>query len=173
MRVAGDPASMMGAIRREIAAIDPTVPISEDYPLSRRIEFEFQSVRMARALLVSFGALALFLTAVGLYGVLAFGVSQRTREVGIRMALGATRRDVAVLVLREGLLTAFAGSLIGLVVAWAAARSIGAVLYGVQRHDPGVFLVAPMILILVALVAIYLPARRAARVSPMTALRYE
>jgi putative ABC transport system permease protein len=173
VRVAGDASAMMMEIRRAISAVDPAVPISEDYPLSRRIEFEFQSVGLARALLVSFGALALFLSAVGLYGVLAFGVSQRTREVGIRIALGASRADVARLVLREGLLTAVAGSVLGVVLAWAAARSIGALLYGVQRHDPGAFLVAPIILILVALVASYLPARRAARVSPLTALRYE
>jgi putative ABC transport system permease protein len=163
----------MPAIRRAIAAVDPAVPISEDYPLSRRLEFEFQSVRMARALLVSFGTLALFLSAVGLYSVLAFGVSQRTRELGIRVALGATRRDVAALVLREGLRTAFAGCVIGLALAWATARSVGALLYGVERHDPVVFLVAPLTVILVAFVAIFLPARRAARVSPMTALHYE
>lgn len=173
VRVAGDARAMMAGIRREVAAVDAAVPISEDYPLSRRIEFEFQPVSMARALLVSFGALALFLSAVGLYAVLAFGVSQRTREVGIRIALGASRRDIAVLVLREGLLTAIAGSVLGLALAWATARSMGALLYGVQWHDPMSFLGATLVVILVALVASYLPSRRAARVSPLTALRYE
>jgi predicted permease len=173
VRVTGDAGAMMTMIRREVAAVDPAVPISEDYPLSRRIEFEFQPVRVARALLVSVGALALFLSAIGLYGVLAFNVSKRTREIGIRMALGAGKRDVAVLVLREALATAVAGSVLGIMLAWAAAQSMGALLYGVRRHDPGSLLLAPVILILVAVVASYLPARRASRVSPQTALRYE
>lgn len=173
VRVAGDAAAMMVPIRRAVAAIDPAVPISEDYPLSSRLAFEFQSVRMARTMLVTFGALALFLSAIGLYGVLAFNVSQRTREIGVRIALGARRRDVSTLVLRDGLVTTIAGALLGLGAAWASAQSLGALLYGVRWHDPGAFLFAPLILIVVALVASYLPARRAARVSPLTALRYE
>jgi ABC-type antimicrobial peptide transport system permease subunit len=153
--------------------VDPSVPLSEDYPLGDRLAFEFQPVRMARALFVSVGGLALFLSAVGLYGVLAFGVSQRTREVGVRMALGATSRAVAGLVLREGLLTAIGGTLPGLVLAWTSARSMGALLYGVQGHDAAAFLVAPLVILPVAVAASCLPAWRAARVSPLAALRHE
>jgi putative ABC transport system permease protein len=173
VRVSGDAASMMSTIRRAIAAIDSDVPISEDYPLSSRVSHEFQSVRMARTMLGSFAALALALSAVGLYGVLAFMVGQRTREIGVRIALGASRRDIAALVVRQAAALTLTGAALGLGVAWVSAELMASLLYGVESRDMLAFTAAPAILIAVSLAAIYLPVRRAARVSPLTALRYE
>jgi predicted permease len=173
VRVAGDPATMLLLIRKEIAAVNPDVPISEDRPLTEWLDYSFQPVRVASTMLICFGALALFLSALGLYGVLAFTVSQRTREIAIRIALGAERSDVARLVVREGALLALAGAALGLIAAFASARFLASLLYGVLPYDPLTFLVGPVVLVGVALLASYLPARRAMRVDPMVALRYE
>jgi len=173
VRVSGDAAAMMPAIRRTVAAVDPAVPISEDYPLSVRMSHEFQDVRMARTMLVSFAVLALVLSAIGLYGVLAFMVAERTREIGVRMALGAQRGDVTALVLRQALGLTLPGAALGLIAAWMSAEFVASLLYGIESRDILAFTVAPLVLIVVALVASYLPARRAARVSPIAALRYE
>ncbi len=173
VRVAGDAHAMMAAIRREVAAVDPNVPMHENYPFSDLVAYMFQPVRMARTMLVAFGGLALFLTSIGLYGVLAFTVSQRTREIGIRVALGAERRDVAGLVMREGIRMTLAGAALGLAGAWLSTRVLGNLLYGIDAHDLTAFIVAPAVLVLVALAASYFPARRAARVSPLTALRHQ
>ena len=173
IRVNGDAAAMMPAIRRAIAAIDPAVPISEDYPLSQRVRYEFQPVERARTLIAVFAALALTLSAIGLYSVLAFAVSQRTREIGVRIALGASHRDVAGLVLRDGLRMVAGGAALGIAVAWLSARLVASLLYGVEARDATTFLAAPAVLVAVALIACYLPARRAASVSPVNALKYE
>jgi predicted permease len=173
VRVAGDPRAMLPQIRREIMAVDANVPISEDRPFSDALAERFQPVRMASTFLICFGALALLLSAIGLHGILAFTVSQRTREIGIRMALGAERRDVAGMILRQAGWLALAGALIGLIAAVASARFLASYLYGVRPHDPWVFLAAPVVLLGVALLASYLPARRAMGVDPMAALRHE
>ena len=173
VRVSGDAAAMMPTIRRAIAAIDPAVPISEDYPLSQRVKFEFQPVERARTLISGFALVALLLSAVGLYAVLAFAVGQRSREIGVRMALGASPSTVARLVVREGLAMTLLGAALGLVAAWMSARVVNSLLYGVEPRDPMAFLAAPAVLIGVALLACYLPARRAARVDPTVALRSE
>jgi predicted permease len=173
IRVAGDAPQMMSAIRRAVAAVDPNVPISEDYPLSDRVAYMYQSVRMARTLLVSLGAVALFLSAVGLYGVLAFSVSQRTREIGIRVALGAGHRSVARLIMGEGLRVGLIGAVAGVAGAWMSARFVSGLLYGIDTHDPLAFVAAPLILLAVAVAAAYLPARRAANIPAVAALRRE
>jgi putative ABC transport system permease protein len=173
VRVASDATAMMPTIRRAIAALDPAVPISEDYPLSLRVRYEFQPVERARTLIGVFALLALALSAIGLYSVLAFAVGQRTREIGVRMALGASHRDVSRLVLREGLGIAAVGTLLGLLAAWMSAALVASLLYGVDARDASTFVAAPVILIVVALTACYIPARRAARVSPIAALKYE
>jgi predicted permease len=173
IRVTGDAAAMMPAIRRAISAIDPAVPISEDYPLSQRVKYEFQPVERARTLLGIFAALALTLSAIGLYSVLAFAVSQRTREIGVRIALGASRRDLTRLVLGDGLRMVAVGAALGVAAAWLSARLVASLLYGVDTRDAAAFLAAPAVLIAVALIACYFPARRAARVSPIAALKYE
>jgi putative ABC transport system permease protein len=172
VRADGDPRAMLPQIRHEIMAVDANVPISEDLPFSDALADRFQPVRMASTFLICFGALALLLSAIGLHGILAFIVSQRTREIGIRMALGAERRDVAGMILRKAGCLVLAGAMVGLIAAVASARFLASVLYGVRPHDPLVFLVAPVVLLGVALLASYLPARRAMGVAPMAALRH-
>jgi predicted permease len=173
IRVAGDPRAMMPAIRRELAAVDPAVPLSEDYPLSDRIGFNFQPVRVATAMFLSFGGVALFLSAIGLYGVLAFTARHRTREIAIRLALGANRATVLRQVLSQGAMLAAFGVIMGCATTVAAVRLLESLLYGVGRYDSAAFIAGPALLALVSLAASYLPARSAARVDPATALRAE
>jgi ABC-type antimicrobial peptide transport system permease subunit len=173
IRVTGDPRAMLRTIRREIAAIDPDVPISEDRPLTEWLDYTFGPVRAARTMLLSFSVLAVFLSAIGLYGVLASTVSQRTREIAIRMALGADRRDVGRLVVRQGAALALAGAAIGLGAALLSGRALAGFLYGIGWYDPVTVAATCAGLLGVALLAAYLPARRAMRVDPMVALRYE
>ena len=124
-------------------------------------------------LLSIFGALALILASVGLYGVIAFSVAQRTREIGVRMALGARPADVLRLVLNEGLALVAAGLVVGIGAALALTRLLAGMVYGVSLHDPLVFLAVNVLLVGISLMACYLPARRAMRVEPVVALRYE
>jgi predicted permease len=173
VRVAGDAAPMMRDILRAVASVDASVPVSEAYPLRDRVAYAFQPVRLARAMLTSFALLALLLSAVGLYGVLAFSVVQRTREIGIRVALGATRADVITLVMREGLTVTAIGAAVGLFAAWHAAQFVAALLFGLAARELTAFAAATALLLVVALVASYLPARRAAGVSPLAAIRTE
>ncbi len=173
VRVAGDAAAMLPALRREIAAVDPNVPIAEDYPLTLRLEHTFKPLRVARSMLTGVGFLAVLLSAIGLYGGLAYNVARRTREIAIRIALGADRRSVAGLVLRQGAGLTLAGVAIGLAGAFVASRFLSSLLYGVDPHDRLTFIAVPAALCAVALLASYIPARRATRVDPMIALRYE
>ena len=173
VRVAGDARAMLPQIRRAIAAVDPAVPLSEDFALTDRLSFVYQPVRMARAIVTAFGTLALVLTVIGLYGVLSFTVTQRTREIGLRVALGAERRHVAALVLRDAVTMALAGIAIGVIAAIPSSRLLLTLLYGVGPADAPALITAPLLVLAVALLAAFIPARRAANVSPMTALRYE
>jgi len=173
VRVAGDPRAMLGRIRQVIAGVDADVPISEDRPLTEWLDYTFLPVRAAGAFLTCLAGLALFLSAIGIYGVLASAVSQQTREIAIRMALGAERADVAKMVVRQGAVLALTGTAIGLAAALAAARLLTTFLYGVSERDLITTLGMPAVVMGVALAASYLPARRAMRVDPMTALRYE
>jgi putative ABC transport system permease protein len=173
VRVAGDPAAMLGMLRREIAAVDPNVPISEDHPLTLRLEHTFKALRVARAMLTGVGSLAVLLSAIGLYGGLAYNVARRTREIAIRIALGADRVTVAGLVLGQGARLTIAGVAIGLTGAFIASRFLSSLLYGVNPHDRLTFVAVPITLCAVALLASYIPARRAIRVDPMIALRSE
>jgi putative ABC transport system permease protein len=122
-------------------------------------------------LLSLFGSVALVLSAIGIYGVLAFGVAQRVREFGIRQALGADTRSILVLVFKQGLLTAAIGIAIGLAGAWGLSRFMQTMMFGVATHDPMVFAGVPVLLLIVSVVACYIPARRATRVDPIVALR--
>jgi len=173
VRVAGDPQKMLPVLRRAVVAVDPDVPISEDVPLTQQVNAVYMPVLLTSAVLTYAGLLALFLSMLGLYGVLAFTVGQRTREIGIRMALGAERLDVLRLIVTQGLRLALAGVGIGLLASFFATRLVKSLLYGVSATDPMTFALIAGLLLVVALLACWLPARRATRVDPMIALRYE
>ena len=173
IRVVGDPSAMLPLIRHEIAAVDPNVPISEDMPMMEQVNAHYMPVHLASTVLVWSGAMALFLSAIGLYGVLAFAVNRRTREIGIRIALGATRKDVITLVLRHGIALTLVGTGIGLLAALIATRLLSSWLYGVPAKDPLTFAAAALLLVGIAFLACYIPARRATKVDPMVALRHE
>jgi predicted permease len=171
VRVSGDPAAMMDEVRQAITGVDAAVPISEAYPLSERVAYMFQPLRMARLVLTAFAALAVGLCAVGLYGVLAFSVTERTREIGVRLAVGANEAQIARLMLREAMTVVGAGIGVGLVAAWNATQVAGSLLYGIRPRELAAFAVAPIAIGLAGILASYLPVRRATRVSPLTALR--
>jgi ABC-type antimicrobial peptide transport system permease subunit len=120
-----------------------------------------------------FGLLALFLSAVGVYGVMAYMVSQQTREIGIRMALGAERQNVLIMIFRSGMTTIGAGLMVGLPIAWGFARLMASLIFGVTANDATTFVSIPLALIAAASLAIYIPARRATKIDPIVALRYE
>jgi predicted permease len=168
------PAASIGAsMRREVAAIDPTVPLYNIESLQALLDRQTASGRFASTLLSVFGTAALLLTAIGLYGALAFLVSLRLREMGIRIALGATQARVVRGIIAHGLRLAIGGAAIGLVAAWLLTRWIATQLYGVGSHDPLVFAVVPALMLAVAAAASWVPARRAARADPQIALRTE
>ena len=174
VRVAsGDPLALVSAIKREIQAIDPAQPVAQISTMEKNIGASLAARRLIMSLLGAFASLALLLASVGLYGVMALSVTQRTRELGIRMALGAARRDVFRLVLGQGVFLVALGIILGLIGAVAASRAFGSVLYNVGALDLPAFAIAIISLISVALVACVLPARRATQVDPMIALRAE
>ncbi|MGH9486914.1 MAG: ABC transporter permease [Terriglobales bacterium] len=173
VRTAGKPMALLPAVRRDIHDIDPNLPLAWPTTESRTIDQLLFSERMLAKLASLFGALALLLAAIGLYALLAQEVTGRTQEIGIRMALGAERRQVLGLVLRLGAGLAVVGIGCGLAGAWAATRYLHSQLYGVGPTDPVTLGAASVILLTIALVACWLPARRATRVDPMVALRYE
>lgn len=173
VRVAGDAAAMVPMVLRAASNADPLVPVSETHTLRERVAYMFQPVRVARLLLTSAAALALALCAVGLYGVLAFSVTQRTREIGLRVAIGATRRQIGVMVMRDAMVVVALGVGSGLAAAWYATHLMSSLLFGVGSHDPAAFAMAPILIVVVTAIATYLPARRATRVTPLSALRLE
>ena len=168
-------AEALQAVRAEIRATDAQLPIMMLKTLDAHIteSASLWMVRVGAAIFTAFGALALLLAVVGVYGVKAYTVAQRTHEIGIRKALGATTGHTLRLILREGLVLTFAGLAIGLVLAAGVARLLSSLLYEVSALDPLAFIVAPLILAAASLIATYLPARRAASVAPITALRHE
>jgi predicted permease len=173
IRPSVDPASLVGAVRNEAQALDRRVPLFGVKTMAQHKTFALWAPNMAATFSLAFGALALLLSAVGLYSVMAYVVSQRTREVGIRMALGANRADVMKLITKQGMLLAIVGVALGFVLALALAQVISSLLIGVSGYDVSTFIVVPVLLTAVALVACYLPARRATKVDPLVALRYE
>ncbi len=173
VRVLGDPLAAIARLRQEAVAVDPDVHIGQEMPLLERTKMSYQSERMVGSLLSFTGLLALFLSAIGLYGVLAYAVSQRTREIGIRMALGAQTGDVLKQVLGHGMKLAALGMAIGLGGALALTRLLKSLLYGVSATDPVSFAAIALLLTGAALLACYLPARRATKVDSMVALRHE
>ena len=170
---AGNPASVAAGIRNEVQSLERNLPVSNPMPVSESISNSLYAARMGAILLGVFGSLALLLAAVGLYGVMSFSVSRRTRELGIRMALGAQAIDVFRLVLRQGMTLVIAGIALGLIAAAMITRLLTSFLYGISATDKVTFAIIPVILGLVAFLACYLPARRATKVDPLVALRYE
>jgi predicted permease len=159
------------ALRSTVSNLDPDAPVSEVRPMTQLVAASAGETRAATLLLSIFAGIALLLGAVGIYGVTSYAVTQRLREYGIRMALGARGRDVRGLVLRKGMLLSLAGTVPGLLLAAAGARALSGLLYGVSATDPLTFLAVPLLLTAIALLAAYLPAHRAARVDPMSAIR--
>jgi putative ABC transport system permease protein len=173
VRTAGDPHALVAAVRSAVQAMDANAPVfgvmtAEEY-MSRSVA----STRFNVTLLATFAAVALVLTAVGLYGVISFSVSRSTREIGIRVALGAQGRDALRHVMRRGMVLTLAGVGLGLVAAYGLTRVMTSLLFGVGATDPATFAGVTLLLVAVAALACYLPARRATKVDPMVALRYE
>jgi putative ABC transport system permease protein len=173
LRVLRDPKALAAAVRREVQAIDPEQPISQVTTMEENISNSLAARRLTMALLGAFAGLALVLASVGLYGVMALSVTQRTRELGIRLALGAPRRNVFRLVLGQGAMLVSLGIGLGLLGALAASRALSSVLYGVGALDLSALAIAIFSLAFVALLACWLPARRATLVDPIQALRAE
>jgi predicted permease len=171
VRTTGDPLRLVGAARREVATVAPTWMIERPRTLEENIGASLLPQRIAAGLLGAFGVVALLLAAVGLYGVVAFAVAQRTREIGIRVALGAQSGEVLGLMLRQGLTLAGIGLLVGVPLAFVVARLVSGFLIGTSVADPVVFGGAAGLLGFVTLLASYVPARRASKVDPMAALR--
>src|SRR6185503_6999183 len=162
------------AIRSELLALDSTLAVNEISPMTAQIANTLAATRLASTLISIFGLVALLLATIGLYGVMAWIVSRRTREVGIRMALGAQSGDVLKLMLKHGMILITIGVVAGLITAFIATRLIDTQqLYGVRATDPFTFAAIALLLTVVSLLACYLPARRATKVDPLVALRYE
>lgn len=173
VRVAGRPQNLEAAVRRALADIDPSLDVLDVISLREQVTRNFNQNRLIAWLTELFGVLALMLASVGLYGVTAYSVARRTSEIGIRIALGANRGNVLALVLRGGLLQLALGLGIGIPVALAGGRLLASQLYGVKSHDPAILALAAVILAACALFAGFVPARRAASIDPMRALRTE
>ncbi|MDQ3253843.1 MAG: ABC transporter permease, partial [Acidobacteriota bacterium] len=173
VRTEQEPQALIGAVRREIHAVDREVAISQVRTMTQMMSAALAERRFALLLLGIFAAVALALAAVGLYGVMAYAVAASTHEFGIRMALGAQTRDVLQLVFRQGVALALIGVCVGLIASIALTRLMKSLLYGVSATDPLTFAGVALLLVAVALLACYLPARRATKVDPMIALRYE
>lgn len=173
VRTSGDPAAMSRLVAAEVAAIDPSQPVAEVRAMRDLVAADLDQSRFTMLLIGAFAAAALLLAAIGLYGVIAVGVTERTREIGVRMALGADRRNVIGMVMRGGLLPAAIGLVAGLVAALALGRLLASLLYGVAPTDPATIAGGAAFLTIVTAIASYLPARRAARLDPAVTLRAE
>ena len=173
VRTSADPAALAAAVRRAVREIDNTQPVYDVNTMAQILSDSLASQRLSMLLLSIFAAGAVVIAAVGIYGVMSYAVIQRTHELGIRLALGAQPRDVLRLVIRQGMLLASAGVAVGLVGALLLTRVMATLLYGVRPTDPATFGAVSLLLLVVALAACFIPARRATRVDPLIALRYE
>jgi len=173
MRTNGDPRNFVGALRHEVQQLDRAVPMSAVKTMEQHMTWPLWGPSLAATLALAFGVIALLLSSIGLYSVMAYVVSQRTKEVGIRMALGASRHDVLKMITSQGMRLAIVGAALGLVLALLLAKVMSSLLIGVSGYDVTTFVIVSVVLSVVAFVASYLPARRATKVNPLVALRYE
>jgi predicted permease len=173
VRTQGDPGAVYGAVRSLVAQIDPELPVHDMRPMEQVVAETMASRRLTLWLVGSFAALALVLASVGIYGVMSYAVTERVHEIGVRMALGAQRRDVLRLVVGHGMRHAAIGLVLGSVAAFFAAHAMTTLLFGIRPGDPLTYIGIAVVLALAALAACYIPARRATTVDPMVALRYE
>jgi predicted permease len=173
IRYSGDSAGLVRQVRVAMAAVDPGVLVTEFKPLHELVDRSMTQQRMLAQLSSAFAVLAALLACVGIYGVMSYGITRRTNEFGIRMAMGAKGRDVLGLVLREAAMLAAIGVVCGLVIALASGRLVNGVLFGLQPHDPLAIGIATALMVVVALLSGWVPARRATRIDPMAALRHE
>jgi predicted permease len=173
VRTNGRPEAVISSVRGQVQSLDTNLVLTNVNTIEELIDQGLWAPRVGAALLSAFGALALLLAVVGVYGVLSYSVNQQTREIGIRMAMGAQTGRVLRLVVGQGMRLALAGLILGLVIALAAMRVLSTLLFGVSAHDPLIFVGVSLVLATAAILACYIPARRATRVDPMVALRYE
>jgi putative ABC transport system permease protein len=173
IRAAGDPLALTNAVRETVREVDDNLPVTDVKTQVMQARESLTQERLFAGLLSFFGVLAVLLAAIGLYGVMAYSVAQRTQEIGIRMALGAQTGNVLRLVIWQGMKLVLVGLFVGALGAYALKQVIESQLYGVQANDPTTFVVVGALLTIIALLACYIPARRATKVDPMVALRYE
>ncbi len=173
VRTTMDPLSMTGTLRKEVQALDKELPVFDVKPMEQRIVESTGARRLVMFLLGVFALVALILASVGIYGVMAYAVTQRTHEIGIRMALGASRGDILRLVIRQGMLLVVVGVALGLLVSFAVTRFMSGLLFGVMPNDPATLFGVSLLLAAIAFIACLVPALRAMKVDPMVALRYE
>jgi putative ABC transport system permease protein len=173
IRTQGDPTALAGAVRKEVQAIDKDQPVAAVKTMAEWLDTAVSTERYRTTLLALFALVALVLASTGIYGVMSYSVTQRTHEIGVRMALGARQLDVLRLVVGQGMTLVLIGISLGLVAAIALTRVMSSLLFGVGSKDPLTFVAVGTLLALVALVACLIPARRATQVDPLVALRYE
>jgi putative ABC transport system permease protein len=173
VRTAGDPLSLAGTVQRELKNAENDILIEDVVTMNRRLDLSVAPQQLNAVLLATFAFIALVIAAAGIYGIMAQLVTQRTQEIGVRMALGAQLRDVLKMVLRSGMSLALIGIALGLAGAFLLTRLMRTLLFGVTPTDAFTFASVAVILFVVALIACYIPARRATKVDPLVALRYE
>jgi ABC-type antimicrobial peptide transport system permease subunit len=172
IRTSGDPEAVALAVRRAMQPLDRNLLLQSE-SIAFTIRESLWAQRLSAGLLTVFGALALLLSTMGIYGVISYSVTQRAREIGVRMALGATVGDVQIMIMREGIRLVAIGVLVGMTIAMAASRVIQSMLFAISARDAATFVLVPSVLTLVAILACWVPARRATRIDPSTALRDE
>ena len=173
IRTNGKPEQVANDLRAVVRRIDPNLPVFDVTSMAMQVQSNLSTPRLMATLSSFFGLLALTLSAIGLYGLLAYRVTKRTGEIGIRMALGADRRSILGLILGETSQMVLIGIAAGVAITWFASRLIKTMIYGLTTHDVRVFILSALLLLVVAMFAAFLPARRAVNVDPMVALRYE